>query len=102
MIKEGTFCRLKDEDEFVEVVKKPDYTPDKFKSDDWAYVCTRTPYATSLFGQIESCGFVHVNDLIPLDKSKKKDRELIEKLKKVQEEGIERSAMWYKLYKSKP
>ncbi len=64
---------------------------------DMVYVCTRSLYGNSLWGQIERCGWIEVSKLEPLDPKKKKDREIIERLNQVQKEGIERSNRMYSI-----
>lgn len=81
-IKVGEIYKAKEPDgsyTYFEVKKTPDYL--KLK-DGEAYVCTRTPYSTSMFCQIETAGVIKKDKLVPLDA--KKDREMLKKIKEVE------------------
>ncbi|NIA03789.1 MAG: hypothetical protein GWP09_00380 [Nitrospiraceae bacterium] len=101
MVEIGQIYKIKDEDVYVEVEKMPSFVEKEFPKDEYIYVCTKTPYLTSLFAQIETCGVIKKDDLIPLDKKNKHDREILKQIEKVEKEAIERSEAWYKLYKSR-
>jgi len=45
---------------------------------DCVYVCTRTPWRTSVFGQVESCGWIERSKLEPLNLKRKGDRQIVE------------------------
>lgn len=63
-------------------VQEPKYDFQK-STENKVYVCTRTPYSTSLFCQIETCGFIDVKLLLPLDN--KKDKEMLKRIKELEE-----------------
>jgi hypothetical protein len=84
-IKIGEIYKAKEPDgswTYFEVEKTPDYL--KLK-DNEVYVCTRTPYSTSVFCQIETAGVIKKDKLVPLNA--KKDREMLKAIKDVQKKN---------------
>lgn len=81
---------------FYEITEPPDYV--KLKSGE-LYVTSRTPYVTSLFGQVETAGIIKERKLLPL--TKKEIREVIPELKDAQKRGLERSQTWVRTKKKK-
>ena len=63
------------------------------------YVSTRTPHRTSIYGQIESAGFISIALLVPFT-DMKDDLNTLADLERVQREGAERSQFWYGVYKN--
>lgn len=63
------------------------------------YVCTRTPWRTSVFGQIESCFWMEESRLRPF-KNTKKDQQIRDNIVKARDAGKERSALWYNVAKA--
>lgn len=80
---------------YVEATEKPEYFDDK---EGYTFVTTRTPYVTSMYGQIEMCGFIETSKL-ELMRNNKKDRGIRDSIKRAIEKGIERSEVAYKLAK---
>ncbi len=77
-------------------LEEVDATP---PAENMMYVCTRSLYGNSLWGQIESCGWIESSKLEPLNPKRKKDREIIERLEQVQKAGIKRSQLMYDVLK---
>jgi len=94
---EGELYKLNEagDEIYVEIRKNPGFREDK---EGLVYVCTRTPYVTSLYGQIETCGFVEKERLIPF-KNTKRDQKIKEQLERATKEGIERSKTMYEIAK---
>lgn len=80
---------------YVEIGETPEYFD---QPENTVYVTTRTPYTTSVWGQIETAGFIQVDKLEPM-RNNKKDREILKRIKSALEEGIKRSEVAYKLAK---
>lgn len=66
---------------------------------DFAYVCTRTPWRTSMYGQVESCGWIEGSKLEPLNLKRKADREIVEHIQEARDHGNELSKMWFDMQK---
>lgn len=64
------------------------------------YVCTRSLYGNSLWGQVERCGWIDISNLEPFNPKKKRDREILEQLDKVEKEAIKRSQIMFDMLKS--
>ena len=62
------------------------------------FVTSRTDYPTSIYCQIESCGWVDKSKLIPF-KNTKKDNKIQEQIEKIIQKGIDNSEKWYMFYK---
>jgi len=82
---------------FVEVMETPDHLKDH-QPNGSVYFTTRTPYVTSLWGQVEMAGFINPERLKKL-RNNKKDREIRESIKRAIEKGKERSESAYRLAK---
>ena len=66
---------------------------------DCVYVCTRTPWRTSVFGQVESCGWIERSKLEPLNLKRKAERQILENIKSARDHGKELSKLWYDMQK---
>lgn len=64
---------------YVEIEEAPEWATLK---ENQVYICTRTPYATSMFGQIETAGIIDKSELKPL--SNKEDKEALKRIVEVQ------------------
>ena len=62
------------------------------------YVATRTPYSTSIYGQIETAGKIAERKLIPLSMSE--ERKIVPKLRETQRKGVELSKLHYRAKKA--
>ncbi len=66
---------------------------------DAVWMCTRTPWATSMFGQIERAGWVSLEKqklLSPL-----KDKKILAQINAVQKRAKRISQSWYEMEKAK-
>ncbi len=68
---------------------------------DFVYVCTRTRWSTSMFGQVESCGWIERSKLEPLNLKLKGDRQIVEDIKSARDQGKELSKLWFDMQKAK-
>jgi len=92
--------RIKDKpDIYVEIIDPPEWATPPSKPGDWVYVMTRTPYCTTVFGQLESAGWIDRSRLELIAGKNKKERELLKDIEEAIEEGKRRSELWYNLYK---
>ena len=64
------------------------------------FVCTRHLYNNSMFGQIETCGIVKIEQLQAL-KDTKKNRQIVEQIHSIRKTAEQRSEIWYNLEKAK-
>lgn len=82
---------------YVEVQKPIEGDPGIGKGQ--VFVATRTPWRTSMYGQIETAGWIDPEKLQPF-KNTKADQKIIADLKHVQEEGVKRSEEMVKTLKA--
>jgi len=91
-------CKVKKEngvDLYVEIMPKAGEPP----AEGLVYVCTRTPWPTSVYGQVESCFWTEGSRLKPF-KNTKKDNKIRKDIINARDAGKKRSAIWYNLAKA--
>jgi len=96
----GEIYKVKDGfDTYIRIIK-PEYSiPENIDSKKYVYAETIPLYINSLFGVIIQKGWIEKDRLIPLTKKEKNRIQKIEQ--RVIEKGIERSSLWYRVYKAK-
>lgn len=75
---------------YVEETKAPFVEKRPPKMLDPVYVCTRTSHRTSLYGQIESCGWIERSRLTPF-KNTKGDRDILAQLQAIEDNAVKHS-----------
>jgi len=91
--------RLRDKEVYVE--EDEPLTDPPSELDRPVFVCTRSLWNTGVYGQIETCGWISKDKLIPLDPSKKKDQKIISQIESVIEKAKQRSQIWLDIAKAK-
>jgi len=96
----GEIYKVKDDfDTYIRIIK-PEYSiPENIDSEKYVYAETIPLYVNSLFGIIIQKGWIEKDRLIPLTKKEKNRIQKIEQ--RIIEKGIERSSLWYRVYKAK-
>jgi len=96
----GEIYKVKDDfDTYIRIIKPEYSTSENIDFEKYVYAETIPLYVNSLFGVIIQKGWIEKDKLIPLTKKEKNRIQKIEQ--RVIEKGIERSSLWYKVYKAK-
>jgi len=94
--KKMQIMRIKNKNKYVKIVDPPPWREPP--RPNFIYVCTVTLWPTSIFGQIETCGWIESDKLeaLPTKQHKKIERQYQALL----DRQNERSEAWHNIYKS--
>jgi len=82
---------------YIEIIDPAPYSNENEIKAGRIYASTRTPYPTSLYGQIETAGWIEEDRLEPL--TKKEIKKVIPTLIAIEEKAKKRSESFYNIYK---